>query len=349
MTDVARVAGVSHQTVSRVINDHAGVRPATRVRVQAAMVELAYRPNRAARALVTGRSGLVGVVAVNTIEHGPASIVAGLEHAARAAGYFLVIASVSEPQRDSLSEAVDRLVLHGVDGLVVLAPLASAEAVLADLPDAVTVVVVEGDAHGRYATVNVDQAGGARLAVEHLLGLGHHGVWHVAGPRSWWEASRRLAGWQEALAAAGIQAPPHLSGDWSARSGYDAGQMLARIPEVTGIFAANDQMALGVLRALHETGRRVPDDVSVMGFDDIPEAAYLTPPLTTVRQDFDEVGRRALQLLLDQLVSDADATPAPVSVTVPASLVVRASTGAAPATHDSTIHHPAIHDPSRTP
>lgn len=339
MTDVARVAGVSHQTVSRVMNQHTSVRPATRVRVLAAMTELGYRPNRAARALVTGRSGLLGIVAVNTIEYGPASILVGLEQAARNAGQFLAIATVNDPDRDSVSAAVDRLVMQGIDGLVVLAPLASTEAVLADLPVAVPVVVVEGDAHGRHMTVNVDQAGGARLAVEHLLRLGHRSVWHVAGPQTWWEAPRRLSGWRDALADAGIQAPAHLSGDWSARSGYAGGQVLARMPEVTAVFVANDQMALGVLRALHEAGRRVPDHISVVGFDDIPEAAYLIPPLSTVRQDFDEVGRRALALLLDQLTEDADARPAPVSVTVAPCFVARASSGAAP----------TLRTPSRTP
>jgi DNA-binding LacI/PurR family transcriptional regulator len=128
-------------------------------------------------------------------------------------------------------------------------------------------------------------------------------VWHVSGPSDWIEARGRTTGWRTALESAGAEAPPPLTGDWSPRSGYEAGLILARIPEASAVFVANDQMSLGVFRALHEHGRRVPEDISVVGFDDISEAAYFTPPLTTVRQDFGEVGRRSLRLLIDQINS----------------------------------------------
>jgi DNA-binding LacI/PurR family transcriptional regulator len=150
--------------------------------------------------------------------------------------------------------------------------------------------------------VAVDQALGARMATEHLLRQGHRTVWHIRGPESWLEAEGRMQGWREALQAAGIEPPgPLLTGDWSPASGYEAGLALAGRPEVGAVFVANDQMAVGLLRAMHERGRRVPEDVSVVGFDDIPEAAYLTPPLTTVHQPFDEVGRRSLALLMEQI------------------------------------------------
>ncbi len=163
--------------------------------------------------------------------------------------------------------------------------------------------------------------GGARLATAHLLDAGHPAVWHVAGPEDWFDAAGRIAGWSAELQARDIEVVPLLRGDWTAASGYSAGQLPGRMPEVSAIFAANDTMALGVLHALHELGRRVPQDVNVVGFDDVPEAAHYIPPLTTVRQEFDAVARESLAVLLDQL--DGDASPAHREV-VP-ELVVRAS------------------------
>ena len=170
----------------------------------------------------------------------------------------------------------------------------------------------------------MDQFEGARLAVQHLLDLGHRTVWHISGESDSIEARDRMDGWGRTLEAAGAVIPLAIGGDWSARSGYRAGLMLADQPGVTAVFAGNDQMALGLLRAFAERGIRVPQDVSVVGFDDIPEAAYLSPPLTTVRQDFDEVGRRSIRLLLELLESEGHA-PDPAQV-VP-ELVVRESSG----------------------
>ncbi len=164
---------------------------------------------------------------------------------------------------------------------------------------------------------------GAAAATRHLLELGHRTVWHIAGPSDWLEAQQRVAGWTAALEAAGADPPPLLSGDWSARSGYELGRRLAGVRDVTAIFAANDQMALGVLRALHEAGRDVPREVSIVGFDDIPEAQFFTPPLTTVHQDFNEVGRQSLMLLLEEIgAAERSAT----RVVVPPLLKIRDST-----------------------
>ena len=185
------------------------------------------------------------------------------------------------------------------------------------------VVVVEGDPRVDLAAVTVDQAAGAREATAFLLSCGHQTVFHVAGPSEWQEAQGRASGWLSALEESGAEVTSALSGDWTARSGYRAGRALARVPEATAIFVANDQMALGVLLALHERNRRVPEEVSVVGFDDIPESAYFTPPLTTVRQDFDQVGRASLRLLLDQIESGARSAG---RVVVPSRLVVRRST-----------------------
>jgi DNA-binding LacI/PurR family transcriptional regulator len=301
MQDVARLAGVSHQTVSRVLNDKSNVRESTRNRVLAAMQDLGYRPNIAARALVTGRSRLIGVVSLRSNLFGPASTLYEIERAIRDAGFFLSIASIRLLDRASVESAVNSLVSQAVEGIVIIAPLISAAEALDELPTGLPVVVVEGAHEIDRATVSVDQEAGGRLATEHLLSRGHATVWHVSGPSDWTEARGRTAGSRAALAAAGAEAPPPLTGDWSPRSGYEAGQTLARIQKVSALFVANDQMALGVFRALHEHGRRVPEDISVVGFDDISEAAYFTPPLTTVRQDFGEVGRRSLRLLIEQI------------------------------------------------
>ncbi|GIE86253.1 transcriptional regulator, LacI family [Actinoplanes regularis] len=274
MTDVARLAGVSHQTVSRVLNDHPNVKEQTRLRVRAAIAELNYRPNRAARALVTGRSQLIGVVARNSMLYGPASMLTEFEQAAADAGFAVSVGSVRELDRDSISAVVDRHLDQRVAGLVVIAQVASATEALAEIPADVPVVFIDGDPAAGRSLVTVDQVAGARAAVRHLLEAGHETVWHVSGPTEWFDSAGRIHGWRQTLLEAGREVPPLLSADWSAAEGYRAGQMLARMPEVTAIFAANDHLALGVLRALHERGRRVPHDVSVVGFDDVPEAAY---------------------------------------------------------------------------
>jgi DNA-binding LacI/PurR family transcriptional regulator len=220
---------------------------------------------------------------------------------------------------------VQRLVDQSVDGLILIVPQSSgAAAFYRAVPDDVPVVAVE-NALPQVTSVAVDQVLGARLVTGHLLGLGHETVYHVRGPVDWAEANGRVEGWQAALQEGGAPAPRALFGDWSARSGYLAGQELAGQRGVTAVFAANDSMALGVLRAFHEAGIRVPDDVSVAGFDDIPEAAYMTPPLTTIRQPFREVGQRSIEILLDE-VDGAGVRGG--STVIPPDLVVRQSADA---------------------
>jgi DNA-binding LacI/PurR family transcriptional regulator len=329
MSDVAQLAGVSHQTVSRVLHDSPAVRPETRARVLEAMKELDYRPNSAARALVTGRTKTLGVISFDTTLYGPASTVLGIERAAHDAGYFIIIVSLRSLTRESVRGALDRLRDQGVDGILVIAPQETAADALRDLPPGVPVVAAEAGPDDAIPVATVDQIAGARLATEHLLRLGHQTVFHLAGPLDFLEACERVEGWSETLRRAGVAAlPKPLIGDWSAESGYDLGRrLLHEHPEVTAIFAANDPMALGLLRAIHEAGRDVPGDVSVVGFDDVPEAAFFGPPLTTVRQDFDEIGRRALGLLLEHLdAPSAPATTTPRRVIVDPELVVRAST-----------------------
>jgi len=323
MADVAKLAGVSLQTVSRVINDSPHVRADTRQRVQDAMRKLEYRPNPVARALVTGRSRTLGVVSFDTTLHGPASTLFGIERAAHEADYFVSIVSLRSLASSSVVSAVERLRDQGVDGILVIAPQESATSALLHLPEDVPVVAAEAGPDASVPLVAVDQFEGAQMGTSHLLELGHRTVWHISGPVDWLEAQDRMRGWRSTLEAAGAPAPPVLHGDWSARAGHELGRDLAANPDVTAVFVANDQMALGLLRALHEARRSVPGDVAVAGFDDVPEAAFFTPPLTTVRQDFLEVGRLSFHLLLEEIESG---TRSSSRVTVAPELVVRAST-----------------------
>jgi DNA-binding LacI/PurR family transcriptional regulator len=303
MTDVAKLAGVSHQTVSRVLNDHPNVREQTRMRVHAAIAELGYRPNRAARVLVTGTSHVIGVVSQSSTLYGPAATLTALAETALRHGFTVNVESVRALDHQPIADAIGRHLDQRVAGLVVIAPVESANDALDDLPDDIPLVSIDGDPKRTTELVTVDQEAGAYAATKHLLAAGHKTVWHVSGPDFWFDSQGRLAGWQRALTEAGAEIPPVMSADWFAASGYRAGQILARMADVTAVFAANDHLALGILRALNERGRRVPEDISVVGFDDVPEAAYYIPPLTTVRPDFDAVAAASIDLLLAQIRS----------------------------------------------
>ena len=210
-----------------------------------------------------------------------------------------------------------------------IAPQETAARALLRIPAGVPLVALEAGPTDVVPVASIDQFAGATAATAHLLDLGHRSVAHVAGPGDWLEAQQRVAGWRATLEAAGAPVPEPLAGDWSPRSGYEIGQTLAADADLTAVFVANDQMALGVLRALHEAGRRIPADVSVVGFDDVPEAPYFTPPLTTIRQDFGEMGHRGLKLLLETM-EDPDGPPRHLEVTP--ELIVRSSTAPACAT-----------------
>ncbi|MET7477708.1 LacI family DNA-binding transcriptional regulator [Streptomyces sp. NPDC005648] len=328
MDDVARLAGVSKQTVSRVLNDHPSVRPETRESVTAAMRSLGYRPSRSARSLASGRTRMLGVISFDAARYGPASVLTAINTAAQEAGYLVSSIALDTADRDTVVRALDRLSAEGADGVLAIAPQRRVGRALTEARADIPLVVLESEAGGGAAVVTADSRTGAREATGHLLALGHRTVHHLAGPDGWTSADQRLASWRETLTAAGAELPEPLFGDWSAGSGYELGRVLAGRPDVTAVFASNDQMALGVLHALHEAGRPVPDEVSVVGYDDIPEAAHLLPPLTTVRTDFAEIGVRSLRLLLNRV--EGRTGPTPVEPLVPVELVVRRSSGPAP-------------------
>jgi DNA-binding LacI/PurR family transcriptional regulator len=321
MADVARLAGVSHQTVSRVLNEHPNVRPLTRERVLAAIRELAYRPNAAARTLVTRRTHTLGVITADTMLYGPTSMLYGFERAAHDT-YFVSVASLPALDRRSMLDSVDRFLGQGIEGIVVIATQDSAVAALSHVPAEVPLVAVGCGTRASVTSVAIDNTAGAAAATRYLFGLGHQTVYHVAGPSSCLDAQERVDGWRRAVRDAGAPEPAVLAGDWSAYSGYELGGRLAAQPGLTAVFCGNDTMALGVIRALAERGLRVPEDVSIVGFDDVPEAGFYLPPLTTVRQDFDEVGRRALSTLVDRM---SGAIPAGRRIRVAPELIVRAS------------------------
>ncbi|WP_129337537.1 LacI family DNA-binding transcriptional regulator [Cellulomonas endophytica] len=326
--DVARLAGVSAQTVSRVANGAAAVRPVTRDRVLEAMGQLGYSPNRVARALRSGRFGTIGLLAHAFDRTGEAGVTEAVLEAAELEDYTVTLIHVRAPGAADWVHAARRLSQRAVDGLVIIRAEESTPETLV-LPPGLPVVASYSRLVGHYPAVAADQVQGVRDAVDHLLGLGHRTVHHVAGPASSEPAMVRTGAWRRRLQEAGLTPPPPWPGDWTPRSGYAAGQRIAQDPDVTAVLCANDETAFGLVRALHEHGRRVPQDVSVVGFDGIALSEYSAPPLTTVQQDFHRIGRELVDLLLVQIRGTG--TPGLDPVMVPTRLVVRASSGPPPA------------------
>ena len=324
--DVARLAGVSHQTVSRVLNHHPSIRPETKQRVLDVMAELKYKPNRAARALVTSRSRTIGVLSASSTQYGPASSIAAIEAAARVAGYWVSTANIDSSDPGSIADGLAHLAAQGIEGLVVIAPQVRVFETIAQLSIDVPYVTMQSTGQEVGRTLSVDQIAGARMATRHLIELGHRNIYHLAGPQDWIEAEARMRGFLEEMSAQDVPTTAPILGDWTANFGYHAGRELLTVRDFTAIFASNDQMALGLMHAVRDFGLEIPRDVSIIGFDDIPEAAHFWPPLTTVRQDFAELGRRCVALLLGDIEDLADDQG---RATIVPELIVRGSTGPA--------------------
>jgi DNA-binding LacI/PurR family transcriptional regulator len=287
------------------------------------MREVGYRPNSAARALRNGQFRSIGVIVFELSSFGNTRTLDAIATAATTSGYAVNLLPVLDATQGAVSTAFTRLGEQAVDGVIILIEAHQLDEAEVMLPEGLPVVVVDSSAHYDYPIVDTDQAQGARLATEHLLDLGHATVWHLGGPPSSFAAARRLRSWQQTLTERGCPVPPVLVGDWSPRSGYETGLELAANPDVTAVFVANDHMALGLLRALHEKGRSIPGDRSVVGVDDTAESAHFWPPLTTVRQSFAEVGRRSVDALIREIqAGEHHHDP----VAVPTELVVRNST-----------------------
>jgi DNA-binding LacI/PurR family transcriptional regulator len=309
--DVAAAAGVSYQTVSRVINGHPSVRPATRELVMAAIEELGFRPNRAARVLRGANARSVTVLTPNTSLYGYQAALQGIEEAARAAGFSVGVRVVDSEQPTEVAAAVRRAIEPGGSLIVIAYDRAGTLALDAVPPEVPMAAMVETPAvvpTPDKPWVWLDDRRAVAEATRYLLSLGHRTVHYLAIPSST-HTSQRQAGWRQALEESGAPVPAPVPCGWTPRSGYQTGQRLAANPEVTAVLCGNDDIALGVMRAVHAAGLSIPGDVSVVGFDDTPVAEFLTPPLTTVRLDFADLGR-ACFALLRSLLEPAAVSPA---------------------------------------
>ncbi len=326
--DVARKAGVSVATVSRVINDSGPVSPDTRARIRETARELRYTPNSAARSLSVKRSHTLGALLPDLYGEFFSEVIRGIDETAQQHHHHLLISS-SHNDRAQIAAAL-RAMRGRVDGLLLMSPGVDGETLAAELPEELPVVLLNCPVRdARYATLAIDNRRGARAMVEHLLAIGHRRIAFIRGAARNHDARERLTGYRAALRAAGIarEAELELAGDFTESGGHAAACAALRLrPRPTAIFAANDAMALGALSAVRQHGMRVPDDIAVVGFDDIPVARYLTPPLTTVQVGISALGERAATILLQML--SGDGPPSPVHAVLPTSLVVRASCGA---------------------
>ncbi|HLE16045.1 MAG TPA: LacI family DNA-binding transcriptional regulator [Anaerolineales bacterium] len=333
ITQVAKAAGVSTQTVSRVINNRPDVAPATRLRVQRVIEQVNYRPNILARSLIHRRSNTIGVVAMASSYYGPSNTLVGIEKMIRNLGYSLLLDFMHHPERDDVELIINRLLSHQVDGILWAIPeIGNNRAWLqrqnAHLP--IPVIYLSMEPRAGLPVVAIDNRSGASLATEHLLHKGFHNIGLIAGPPDWWEARQRQAGWKGALHRAGLPADERqiVAGDWSAASGEACIRSLwEQFSDMDAVFVGNDQMALGVLQAAHRSGRRVPQDLAVVGFDNIPESRYFWPGLTTIDQPLIELGGRAVQALSGRIEAEYnDEHPAQTgSLLLKPTLVVRDS------------------------
>lgn len=320
--DVARLADVSHQTVSRVLNKHASVKPATREKVEKAITELSYRPNQAARQLVTSQSRMIGVLISESNLFGPSSILNAMQNVSRKEGYSVISISVLAKSRDSWREGIEQLRNLNIDGVITIAlPKEIVTEIEQSLLEA-TIVLIGSEPSKKFNVVNMDNGTGAKLATQHLIDQGHTEIFHVAGPKNAYEAQMRSIGYEEVMKESGL-VPRVFPGTWAIESGYEAGKEILKLRELpTAIFCANDHLAIGVIKVLHEHGIQIPGQVSVVGYDDIPESNYLTPSLTTIRPNFDALGKAAIDKMLKQLQQVA----VKEAVMLKPELVVRKST-----------------------
>ncbi len=299
--DVARLAKVSHQTVSRVLNNNPSIRPETKTRVLKAMESLGYRPSLAARALASSRSKMLGILSSDTDFTGPAAMVHHMEAAARAQGYFVVTVGIDANDEESVQSGIDHLMKLGIEGLALVTPQLRAVEIARAAVSGIPVVTLDSMYRMDELAVSVDNFAGGAAATQHLIDLGHRNIVHISGPQGWFESTTRAAGYTATMLNANLT-PQVIDGDWQIDTGYRIGKKLdIESKGVTALFVANDRMAFGLLHAMRERDIEVPKRLSIVGFDDLEESTYSSPPLTTLRQDFKELGNRAMNLLLSEI------------------------------------------------
>jgi DNA-binding LacI/PurR family transcriptional regulator len=299
--DVAKLAGVSHQTVSRVLNNHSSLKPATREKVEMAIAELSYRPNQAARQLVTSKSRIIGVLIAESELFGPSSMLNAMQDVARKEGYSVISISVVTKSRDSWREGIEQLRNLDVDGVITIALHKDIVKEIERYLLGITIVLIGSEPSQKFNVVNMDNLMGAILATQHLIDLGHTEIVHVAGPENAYEAQMRRAGYEQTMKSAGL-VPKVFAGTWSIESGYLAGKVITAQKKLpTAIFTANDHSAVGLIKVLHEQGISVPEKISIVGYDNIPESDFVIPSLTTIKPNFDALGNAAVEKMIMQL------------------------------------------------
>jgi DNA-binding LacI/PurR family transcriptional regulator len=303
MSEVADLAGVSYQTVSRVVNEMPDVAPRTRERVLKLLSEVGYRPNLTARELANQKSSVVGVVTFGTRYHGPTQIMVNIEQAAKEMGFSVMFTGIVEESIDEIRRAVTELCSHQVRGVLIHLPIEIELRHLEKVCRDIHLVAVDSDFGFKTASVFVNQELGSRLATRHLIELGHQRIGYLGAPLIWRAAKLRYNGWRKELAAHRLAESGNFEADWTAAGGFSVTRnlIIKHREEISALVVANDQMAIGAIRAFEEQGIRVPDDISIVGFDDIPEAGFIRPPLTTIKQDFARLGKLSVQCLVDQL------------------------------------------------
>jgi DNA-binding LacI/PurR family transcriptional regulator len=303
MKNVAALSGVSYQTVSRVINDMPDVSERTRKRVQKVMKKVGFRPNMTARQLRSRRSTTIGLVTFATGYYGPSQVLTKSEQCVKELGFGFMFSGIVEESIEEIRRAVDELCAYQVCGILIHLPLQVDLRGLRDLSRNVPFVAVDSDFGFQAPSIVIDNELGSQIATRHLIERGHKKIAYLQGPQSWRAAKLRYLGWQKEIKAATLVHGPLVQGDWSAGSGFEAvKKMLVKSwGKFTAVVVANDQMALGAIRAFQESGVRIPEDISIVGFDDIPEAGFFGPPLSTIKQDFDALGKLSVHCLVEYL------------------------------------------------
>jgi LacI family transcriptional regulator len=326
--EIARMCGVSTQTVSRVINKRPDVSPETRAAVEAAIASVGFQPSAVARSLVQRRSQTIGVVVAGLKYFGVAQTLNGITEESEASGYALLLKELASYDDVEIVRVVEFLLSHRVEGIIFVAPEMGTNiaTVGSQLPASYPpIVFLKSEPSPTFSSIMIDNYGGARLATEHLLSLGRRRIGHLVGPLAWREARARHDGWRDALRDAGVDAGPVVPGKWSSASGESAfEQMLEHQPDMDAVFSGNDQMALGIFHAAHRRGIAIPDDLAVVGFDGLVEAAQFTPSLTTVSQPLGELGQLAVRELLG-LVDEEPGHGVVRSLTLSTELIIRDS------------------------
>src|SRR3984893_14000291 len=303
MKNVAALSGVSYQTVSRVINDMPAGSDRARKRVQKVMKKVGFRPNMTARQLRSRRSTTIGLVTFATGYYGPSQVLTNSEQCVKELGFGFMFSGIVEESIDEIRRAVDELCAYQVCGILIHLPLQVDLRDLKGLSRTVPFVAVDSDFGFQAPSIVIDNELGSQIATRHLIERGHKKIAYLQGPQSWRAAKLRYMGWQKEMNAAALEHGPLVQGDWSAGSGFEAvRKMLAKSwGKFTAVVVANDQMALGAIRAFQESGIRIPEDISIVGFDDIPEAGFFGPPLSTIKQDFGALGKLTVHCLVEHL------------------------------------------------